>query len=781
MHKLRMIIGMLACFIGFTSAHAADEYSLQQELTALSEGQGEPNGLFGRLVAIDGDLAVAADLSTFTRASLIRSFRRNGTNWTYLPNQDITVRGDANAIDFDQGSLAIASTTGTSESLRIYRRNLNDDGWNRELSISPDGSHSFLSAALAGDIAVFGEVNTNSAQGRIWIFRRSGTSWGSAQILAPATTQNNARFGRSVSIVAGAIVVGAPREDVLSGNGVLVADAGAAYVFELTGSTWAQVIRITQPSNQLATNENFAQTVAISGADTATPDRLLVGVRSNENTGALGRVWRYARTSGVWTRLATSIAPPSGALATDSFGCDMKMDGDWAAIDICAKDTAASDAGAVLIANFSSNFATIGSLTLRTDPAAAVSDFMGYALDIDRAGPSVIVGNASADLYGNANQGIVLIGLGPTSPAPVLERKIDLGQGLNNAQLASVAIEGNTLLLGARTQSIGSQTDRGAIYWYERVNGVYLPVAQWLAPDGMALDRFGSRVVISGDSALVSAPSKSVAGIPAAGAVYAFRRNGGTWAFEAQLLPQAPSDGGGFGQSIALSANTALVGERAMASHFFERAANGTWSRTQTLVHRGHSAALQGDLAVLGDYNGGANNTGKVTTYARSAGVWQPSGEQFGATAEQYFGYELSLNGDWLAVSSSGLAKPAQIYRRSGANWLPQASVQPLDSTASTYCLGLAIRAERLAQGCFDNAGTKEGAIYLFDKQASQWPQSQKITLPNPRQDDFTGSSDVRFDLKGELLFAVPLRDLYFQNQGAVYRYTELLRDGFED
>jgi hypothetical protein len=151
------------------------------------------------------------------------------------------------------------------------------------------------------------------------------------------------------------------------------------------------------------------------------------------------------------------------------------------------------------------------------------------------------------------------------------------------------------------------------------------------------------------------------------------------------------------------------------------------------------------------------------------------------APATQYFGYDISLNGDILAISSSAPAKPSQIFRRIGASWQPEASLQPLDSTALTYCIGIAVRAKRLALGCFENTGTKEGAIYLFEKQANNWAQSQKITLPNPRQDDFTGANDVRFDPLGELLFAVPARDLNFQNQGAVYRYNELLRDGFEN
>jgi len=758
---------------------AADEYTFQQELTARADGQGKPNGLFGRAVAIDGDLAVAADVSTLTSPALIRTFRRSGVSWTYLANQDIVVRGDVNGLDFDDGSVVIASSTSTGESLRIHRRNVNDNGWDRELSISPDASTSFFDAAIAGNIAVFGETSFNNGAGRIWIFRRTGTSWGSPQLLTPAVTQSGARFGLSVAIVAGAIVVGAPREDVLTTTAVLVADAGAAYVFELTGNTWAQVIRITQPNNQIATNENFAQIVAISGANAATPDRLLVGVRSNETTGALGRVWRYARTGGIWTRLASSIAPPGGALSSDSFGCAMRMDGDWAVIGVCGKDTSANNGGAILLANFSSDFASTSSLTLRTDPLAAANDGLGFAVDIDRIGPTVVVGNLSADLYGNANQGVVLIGRGPTNPAPLLERRIDIGQGLDDAQVGSVASDGNALLLGARGQSIGSQNFRGAVYSFDRVNGSYALTAQLLAPDGMAFDQFGWQVVLSGDIALVSAPFKSIAGI-VAGAVYAYRRNAGSWTFEALLQSPAPSINGSFGESIALSGNTALVGEKANASHFFVRAANGTWALTQTLAHRGHRAQLQGDLAVLADYNGGANNLGKVTTYARVAGAWQATGEQFGATAEQYFGHGLSLVGDSLAVSSGGIAKPTQIFRRSGENWLPEASIQPLDSTALTYCVRPAIRTTRLALGCFEGTGTRAGAIYLFEKQGNSWVQNQKITLPNPRQDDFTGANDVTFDPRGELLFGVIARDLGFQRQGAVYRYAELLRDGFE-
>jgi len=103
-----------------------------------------------------------------------------------------------------------------------------------------------------------------------------------------------------------------------------------------------------------------------------------------------------------------------------------------------------------------------------------------------------------------------------------------------------------------------------------------------------------------------------------------------------------------------------------------------------------------------------------------------------------------------------------------------------LDSTALTYRVRPAIRTMRLALGCFEGTGTKEGAIYLFEKQGNSWVQSQKITLPNPRQDDFTGANDVTFDPRGELLFGVNARDLSFQDQGAVYRNAELLRDGFE-
>jgi hypothetical protein len=67
-----------------------------------------------------------------------------------------------------------------------------------------------------------------------------------------------AGFGRQVAIAAGTALVGAETEPV---NGL--DDAGAAYVFALTQSTWSQVSRFTAPTP--SAGGRFGMEVAISG------------------------------------------------------------------------------------------------------------------------------------------------------------------------------------------------------------------------------------------------------------------------------------------------------------------------------------------------------------------------------------------------------------------------------------------------------------------------------------------------------------------------------------
>lgn len=761
---------------------AAPGYLQKQVLSAIASGAGEPDGLFGWSVAVDGDLAVAGDVRLAGLPGRIRTYQRNGTNWTYLPGHDVPLSGDSGAVmAFREGTLMLAMYRSAAPSagfLKILRHT--EAGWTQEFSISTD--HAFDSVATTDHIAVAGESGCDDAaganQGCIWILRRQPDEHWQLQILTPTTPQAGAQFGASVAIVAGAIVVGAPRENV-TGTSDTHENAGAAYVYELTIDTWNEVARLVEPDVGDRTGNSFGSSVAISGADPSTPDRLLASRRSNEATGRPGIVRSYTRTSGAWIPRATISAPSPNAV--DNFGCSLALDGDWAVIGACYSDSAAPHSGAILLAHFNDDFTAVSSLTERTDPQAAAEDYLGYRVDIDREGPTVIAGNLLANLYGNSDQGVVLIGRSQSGEVPVLTRALDLGQGLTGAYASVVAVDGDTLLIGAPGEDVGLQQERGAVYVYRRAaGGQYAFESRLLAPDGMAGDGFGSRLALRGDLALITAIGRSHQGVDGAGAVYAFHRTGGSWALEAVLLPPAPVYEDAFGFSLAFAdASTALIGEFGENVSVFERSAGGQWTPVQSIPHRAWSLQADADRASLADPNTNGN-IGDVAIYARVDGLWQLQDTLNGSLPDQGFGREIALDGDLLAASSSSLVTPTLLYRHTANGWLPEASLFPDDFVGDTYCAHVSISVDGLAISCRGADG--EGAVYVFEKTPGSWTQAQKLVLQDPHQNDNFGST-VLFGAGGSLLIGARGRDLDFLDQGAVYIYASdsLFANGFED
>lgn len=94
----------------------------------------------------------------------------------------------------------------------------------------------------------------------------------------------------------------------------------------------------------------------------------------------------------------------------------------------------------------------------------------------------------------------------------------------------SVAIDGNTLVVGAYWAASGGKEKSGAAYVYTRPalgSKEWTQVVRLAAADGAAFDHFGTAVAISGDTIAVSATQADISGNTNQGAVYVFSRNQG--------------------------------------------------------------------------------------------------------------------------------------------------------------------------------------------------------------------------------------------------------------
>lgn len=125
---------------------------------------------------------------------------------------------------------------------------------------------------------------------------------------------------------------------------------------------------------------------------------------------------------------------------------------------------------------------------------------------------------------------------------------------------ASVSFSGDTALVGS-FQDDDNGIDSGSAYLFVRDGaGIWGQQDKLTASDGAESDGFGSSVSISGDSALVGAFQNDGAAT-SSGSAYVFARDGaGSWSQETKL---AASDGASsdlFGGAVASSDDTALVG-----------------------------------------------------------------------------------------------------------------------------------------------------------------------------------------------------------------------------
>jgi len=108
------------------------------------------------------------------------------------------------------------------------------------------------------------------------------------------------------------------------------------------------------------------------------------------------------------------------------------------------------------------------------------------------------------------------------------------------------------------------------VFRYNPSASLWIEEQKLVASDGMRVDDFGKSVAIDGSTALIGARFNDEAG-QNDGAAYVFRAQGGKWVEQDKLLPENGPWSSFFGQSVAISGDTAVVG--AIGEHMQDGAA----------------------------------------------------------------------------------------------------------------------------------------------------------------------------------------------------------------
>lgn len=109
----------------------------------------------------------------------------------------------------------------------------------------------------------------------------------------------------------------------------------------------------------------------------------------------------------------------------------------------------------------------------------------------------------------------------------------------------AVAIDGDTAVVGARSDDNARGTNAGAVYVFVRNASGWSQQAKLIASDGVSGDGFGDSVAVGSDIIVAGAPGDD----SNAGAAYVFARSGATWNQQVKLTARDRGTGNLFGTS----------------------------------------------------------------------------------------------------------------------------------------------------------------------------------------------------------------------------------------
>ena len=275
-------------------------------------------------------------------------------------------------------------------------------------------------------------------------------------------------------------------------------------------------------------------------------------------------------------------------------------------------------------------------------------------------------------------------------------------------------------------------------------------VAELKGSDTVVGDRFGGAVAISGKTAVVGASYCARMD----GRAYVFAETTAGWKQVAELRSPGSVIGDIFGESVAISSTTIVVGapgysDDAGRAYVFTKSASG-WKQTANLNGSdnvapddfGSSVAISGTTVVVGA-PGHDLGTGSAYAFTKTTAGWKQTAELkgSGAVSGDFFGSSVAISDTTVVVGApSGypfaFAGRAYVFAKSGTGWKQIADLGGSDPAArDNFGSSVAI------SGSTAVVGAPAQGAYVFTKTASGWKQTAKLTASDKVAADGFGIS----------------------------------------
>ena len=701
---------------------------LQIDPSKLFASDGAADDEFGISIAVDGDIAVVGARQDDTRNGSAYVFTKVSGVWSQVAK--------------------LTASDGAADDEFGY-------------SVAVDGDTIVVGAHLDNGTDSGGNAITDS--GSAYVFTKPASGWADMTQTAKLTAFGAAaddEVGISVAVDGDTILVGAHQND---------SNKGAAYIFTKFSGVWGntpvsgnhRVETAKLVAADAAADDEFGISVALDG------DTAVIGARKDDDNGnQSGSAYVFTKVSGVWSQKAKLIA--SDGAADDEFGISVAVDGDTIVVGAHQNDadTNNNDEGAAyLFTEPASGWVDMTQKAKLTASDAAANDEFGISVAVN--GDTIVVGAHKAD-YIDLNDSSNNVA---DSGAAYVFTKPESGGWADATETAeltasdaaaqdrygySVGVSGDTIAVGAPYNDYDdtdddTDDDEGAAY--------FLSVLDWAdIPDSGAATTTSHIVTgLTNDEE----HTFQVRGANAAGGGLASAGAGGTPMF---AIPDPP-DG------LTADAGDAVVDlswvdpeDSTIDKYQLLQITQGdklTAASTGDPVVRGDgfgiSVAMDGNTAVVGAYqddDATNDNSGSAHVFTRSssAALWSWSAKLTAsdAAAGDEFGIAVAVDGDTIAVgahlndSKKGAAY-VFTWNSSNSKWEQKAKLTASDAAANDeFGIAVAVDGDTIVVGAHQNDSNK-GAAYVFTKpESGGWAdatETAKLTASDAAANDAFGIS----------------------------------------
>ncbi len=324
----------------------------------------------------------------------------------------------------------------------------------------------------------------------------------------------------------------------------------------------------------------------------------------------------------------------------------------------------------------------------------------------------------------------------------------------------------------------------------------FVQQAKLTASDGATGDKFGRGVAIDGDTVVVGAPYAQVGANAFQGAAYVFVKPATGWAttstFNAKLTASDGAANDFFADHVAISGDTVVIGADATiganplqsVAYVFVKPATG-WATTSTFdarltsadgalpVFLGNSVSISGDTVVLGTSSiqiGGNPSQGAAYVFVKPATGWATTSTfdarltALDGAANDGLGSSVAISGDTVVASAPGAqigtnASQGAVYVfvKPSTGWTTtsvfDAKLTASDGAAGDMLGGLGkpfpdvgISGDTVVVGTASaqiGSNSSQGAAYVFVKPATGWAATSmfnaKLTASDGQAGDLFG------------------------------------------